>query len=427
MIQPQGTQRMIQAENQTDVIVIGGGPSGAATATILAQRGYRVTVFERDHFPRFHIGESLIPYCYPTITRLGLLDKMKGSHFTKKYGVQFINEHGKLSEPFRFEQYDPHERSQTWQVLRSEFDQLLLNNARAHGVTVHEGARVMDVEMEGDRVVGVRVKCEGEETKSVRASVVVDASGQSSLLIDRMNLREWDPDLKKAAIWSYFKGAKREPGLDAGGTIVIQTQGKKGWFWYIPLHDDMVSVGVVSDHEYLFKNRDSKDPEAIFFEEVGRCLGVQPRIQDAEVCGEFRVLKEYSYKARQGGGNGWVLVGDAFGFLDPLYSSGVLLALTSAEMAGDAIADALDANDPSEARLRAWEPLHRKAMERMRHLVRAFYDGLNFGQLVRKHPEKKHLITDILIGNLFKDEVDELWPLIDALREESVEPAMAGH
>jgi flavin-dependent dehydrogenase len=418
---------MIQAENQTDVIVIGGGPSGAATATILAQRGYRVTVFERDHFPRFHIGESLIPYCYPTITRLGLLDKMKGSHFTKKYGVQFINEHGKLSEPFRFEQYDPHERSQTWQVLRSEFDQLLLNNARAHGVTVHEGARVMDVEMEGDRVVGVRVKCEGEETKSVRASVVVDASGQSSLLIDRMNLREWDPDLKKAAIWSYFKGAKREPGLDAGGTIVIQTQGKKGWFWYIPLHDDMVSVGVVADHEYLFKNRDSKDPEAIFFEEVGRCLGVQPRIQDAEVCGEFRVLKEYSYKARQGGGNGWVLVGDAFGFLDPLYSSGVLLALTSAEMAGDAIADALDANDPSEARLRAWEPLHRKAMERMRHLVRAFYDGLNFGQLVRKHPEKKHLITDILIGNLFKDEVDELWPLIDALREESAEPAMVGH
>lgn len=418
---------MIQAENQTDVIVIGGGPSGAATATILAQRGYRVTVFERDHFPRFHIGESLIPYCYPTITRLGLLDKMKESHFTKKYGVQFINEHGKLSEPFRFEQYDPHERSQTWQVLRSEFDQLLLNNARAHGVTVHEGARVMDVEMEGDRVVGVRVKCEGEETKSVRASVVVDASGQSSLLIDRMNLREWDPDLKKAAIWSYFKGAKREPGLDAGGTIVIQTQGKKGWFWYIPLHDDVVSVGVVADHEYLFKNRDSKDPEAIFFEEVERCLGVQPRIQDAEVCGEFRVLKEYSYKARQGGGNGWVLVGDAFGFLDPLYSSGVLLALTSAEMAGDAIADALDANDPSEARLRAWEPLHRKAMERMRHLVRAFYDGLNFGQLVRKHPEKKHLITDILIGNLFKDEVDELWPLIDALREESAEPAMAGH
>ena len=132
------------------------------------------------------------------------------------------------------------------------------------------------------------------------------------------------------------------------------------------------------------------------------------------------MLKEYSYKARKGAGDGWVLVGDAFGFLDPLYSSGVLLALTSAEMAGDAIADALDANDPSEARLQAWVPMHLKCMERMKRLVCAFYDGLNFGQLVRKHPEKKHLITDILIGNLTKDEVDDLWPLIDALREEDM-------
>jgi len=411
---------MIQANHDTDVIVIGGGPSGATAATIIAQRGYRVTLFEREHFPRFHIGESMIPFCYPTIQRLGMLDKMKVSHFTKKYGVQFINEHGKLSEPFRFEEYDPHERSQTWQVLRSEFDHMMLDNARAHGVVVHEGARVLDVERDGDRVVGVRVKCEGEETKTVRSQVVVDASGQSSLLIDRMNLREWDPDLKKAAIWSYFRGAKRESGLDAGGTIVIQTQGKKGWFWYIPLHDDVVSIGVVADFDYLFKNRDTKDPEKIFYEEVARCPGVQPRIVDSEACDEFRVLKEYSYKASKGAGNGWVLVGDAFGFLDPLYSSGVLLALTSGEMAGDAVADALDANDPSETRLRAWEPLHRKAMDRMRLLVRAFYDGLNFGQLVRKHPDKKHLITDILIGNLFKDEVDELWPIIQAMREEDM-------
>jgi flavin-dependent dehydrogenase len=414
---------MIQSNENTDVVVIGGGPSGATAATLIAQRGYRVSLFERDHFPRFHIGESLIPFCYPTIQRLGMLDKMKGSHFTKKYGVQFINEHGKLSEPFRFEEYDPHERSQTWQVLRSEFDCMMLDNARAHGVVVHEGARVMDVELSedkdsGPRVTGVRVKCEGEETKTVRSRVVVDASGQSSLLIDRMNLREWDPDLKKAAIWSYFRGAKREPGLDAGGTIVIQTKGKKGWFWYIPLHDDVVSVGVVADFDYLFKNRASKDPKAIFFEEVDRCPGVQPRIAGVSACDEFRVLKEYSYKACKAAGDGWVLVGDAFGFLDPLYSSGVLLALTSGQMAADAIADGLDANDTSESQLRSWEADHRKAMERMRNLVRAFYDGLNFGQLVRKHPEKKHLITDILIGNLFKDEVDELWPIIDAMRGE---------
>ncbi len=406
---------MIASSESTDVIVIGGGPSGSATATLLAQRGYRVTVFERDHFPRFHIGESMIPYCYPMIQRLGMLDKMKGSHFTKKYGVQFINELGKLSEPFRFGQYDPHERSQSWQVVRSEFDKMLLDNARDQGVVVHEGARVLDVLFDGNRAYGVKVKLEGETEKEVRAQVVVDASGQSSIIMDRMNLREWDPVLKKAAIWTYWKGAYRDPGIDGGGTVVIQTEGKKGWFWYIPLHDDIVSVGVVAGHDYLFKDRASKDPEKIYWEEVARCPGLQPRIKDAVRTEDYRMQKEYSYKAKKAAGDGWVLVGDAFGFLDPLYSSGLMLALTSAGMAADSVADALDANDLSEARLRSWEAAHVKAMDRMRYLVCAFYDGLNFGKLVRKFPDKKHLITDVLIGNLFNDEVDQLQDMIAEL------------
>lgn len=408
-----------------EVVVIGGGPSGSACATLLAQQGHSVELYEREHFPRFHIGESLIPHTYHTIKRLGLLDKMKGSRFVKKYSVQFVNERGKLSEPFHFIDHDPHESSQTWQVRRSEFDHMLLNNARDHGVKVHEGARVLEVLFEGSQAVGIRVKPEDGPERIVKSKVVIDASGQSSLIIDRLGLREWDPVLKKAAVWTYWKGAYRDVGRDEGATIVLQTHAKKGWFWYIPLHDDIISVGVVAAYDYLFQNRESKDLESIYFEEVNRCPGLQPRLANAQRCDIFRAQKEYSYRAKKAAGDGWVLVGDAFGFLDPLYSSGVLLALTSARMAADTVTEALAEGDLSERRLRAWEPEYVKGMDRMRRLVCEFYDGLNFGKLVRRNPDRKGLITDVLIGNIFKDEIDDLWPLIDAMRADDAQAETA--
>jgi flavin-dependent dehydrogenase len=295
---------------------------------------------------------------------------------------------------------------------------MMLNNAREHGVNVHEGARVLEVLFEGKRAVGVRVKLEDESERVVRSKVVVDASGQSSLLMDRLGLREWDPVLKKAAVWTYWKGAVRDAGRNEGATWVLQTEGKKGWFWYIPLHDDIVSVGVVADHDYLFSNRDSKEFEDIYFEEVARCPGIQPRIAKAKRCDIFRAQKEYTYRSRQAAGDGWVLVGDAFGFLDPLYSSGVLLALTSGASAADAINDGLDKDDVSEAQLRRWEPEFVAGMERMRRLVCEYYDGFSFGRFVRRHPHLKGTLTDVLIGDVFKPEVDVLWPLIDEMRAE---------
>src|SRR6266480_3271861 len=160
------------------VVVIGGGPAGSTASTLLAQKGYRVELFERERFPRFHIGESLIPQTYHVLKRLDMLPKMKASHFVKKYSVQFINQHGKLSEPFYFIDHNPHESSQTWQVVRDELDTMLLDNAREHGVRVHEQARVIEVLFDGERAVGVRVQDETGE-REVRADVVVDASGQA--------------------------------------------------------------------------------------------------------------------------------------------------------------------------------------------------------------------------------------------------------
>jgi flavin-dependent dehydrogenase len=406
---------MIEAV-RPDVVVIGGGPSGATVATLVAQKGFRVTVLERERFPRYHIGESLIPETLPVLARLGLLDKMRGSRFINKHSVQFVSEQGKLSEPFYFADYKPGEGSRTWQVLREEFDQMMLDNAREHGVDVQEGVRVVDVLFDAGRAVGVRAIDEAGVEREIRCSVVVDAAGQSCLIQDRLGLREWDPELKKAAIWTYWKGARRETGRDEGGTIVMQTQGKTGWFWYIPLHDDIVSVGVVAPFDYLFKGRDSKDLETIYHEEVGRCLGVQPRIATAERVAPFRAAKEYSYRSRQVAGDGWVMVGDAFGFLDPLYSSGILLALVSGAQAADAIADGLSKGDTTSAQLGGWGPGYIAGMDRMRKLICHFYDGLNFGRFVREHPERKGLITDVLIGDLFKPEIDSLWPLMEEMR-----------
>jgi flavin-dependent dehydrogenase len=404
---------------EADVVVIGGGPSGSTVSTLLAQHGHRVQLFERERFPRFHIGESLIPHTYWVLKRLGMLEKLKGSHFIKKYSVQFVNQHGRLSEPFYFIDHNPHDCSQTWQVLRGEFDQLMLNNAREHGVDVHEGVRALEVLFEGQRAVGVRVQDEAGGEREVRARVVVDASGQSSMIVSRLGLRKWDADLRKAALWTYWEGAYRDTGRDEGATLVLQTKGKLGWFWYIPLHNDVLSVGVVAGHDYLFKERCDKDLGTIYFEEVQRCPGLQSRLANARRIAPFRAAKEYSYRSTQAAGDGWVVVGDAFGFLDPLYSSGVLLALTSGAMAADAVAEGLARGDTSEAQLRKWEGDFVRGMDRMRRLVREFYEGFSFGRFVGRYPHLKGSVTDVLIGDLFKDSVDELWGPMNTLRAEA--------
>lgn len=415
---------MITANSSPQVIVIGGGPSGATVSTLIAQQGYRVQLFERERFPRYHIGESLIPETFWVLEKLKMLDKMRGSHFIKKYSVQFITSKGKLSEPFYFMDNKPHECSQTWQVLRSEFDHIMLKNAAEQGVDVHEGTRVLEVLFEGKRAVGVAIADEDGNRREVRADVVVDAAGQSTILQDRLGLREWDPVLKKAALWTYWEGAYRDTGRDEGATLVIQTEGKNGWFWYIPLHNNIISVGIVAAYDYLFKNRPAKDHEAIYFEEVARCPGLQPRIANARRAGPFRAAKEYSYRSREVAGDGWAMVGDAFGFLDPLYSSGVLLALKSGALAAEAICEGLAKGDTSAAQLGKWGPGFMQGMDRMRRLVCEFYDGFSFGRFVKRHPNLKGTLTDLLIGDLFRDEVDCVVAPMDAMRAEVMKEAM---
>ena len=396
-----------------EVVVIGGGPAGSTVSSLVAERGHRVRLYERERFPRFHIGESLIPETYWVLRRLGMLEKMQRSHFVKKYSVQFVRASGELSAPFYFWNNRPHECSQTWQVVRSEFDSMMLDNAREHGVDVREGVRVLEVLFEGERAAGVRVREEDGTEREVRARVVVDASGQSALLQHRLGLRVWDPVLNKHAIWTYWKGAYRDSGPDEGATVVLQTADRSGWFWYIPLHDDVVSVGIVAPPSHLFEGRGR--PERVYHEEVERSPAVRRRLASAEQCAGIFSTKDYSYRSGRVAGDGFVLIGDAYQFLDPLYSSGVLLALRSGEAAADAIVAGLEQDDLSEARLSAWGPGFNRGVDRMRRLVCEYYAGFSFGAFVRRYPELKGTVTDLLIGDLFDDRVDTVWGPLESL------------
>jgi flavin-dependent dehydrogenase len=415
------TNKAIQ--DHTDVVVIGGGPAGSTASTLIAQKGYRVQLFERERFPRFHIGESLIPETYWVLQRLNMLPKLKQSNFVKKYSVQFFTPGGKGSTPFYFWDNRPHDCSQTWQVVRSEFDQLLLENAREHGVSAHEGIRVLDVLFDGDRAVGVRIRTENGSTRDIRAHVVVDASGQTGLLQSRLNLRVWDPVLNKGAIWTYFEGAHRDTGRDEGATLVLTTDQRNGWFWYIPLHNDRVSVGVVAPFDYLFKGRTNY--AQTYEEELNRCPAAKERVSKGKRITGYFATKDYSYRASQVSGNGWVLIGDAFAFLDPLYSSGVLLAMKSGELAADAIVEGLANGDTSAAQLGKWGNRFSDGVDRMRRLVCEFYDGFSFGNFVRRYPDHRGTITDILIGDLFTDRVDKVWGPMESLYEPDKQPIPA--
>ena len=400
----------MNTNNNFDVIVMGGGPAGSSVASMLAREGRQVILFEKEIFPRHHIGESLMTDTYWTFRRMGLLEKLRESPFVRKYSVQFANAGGKESRPFYFFEAVHHESAVTWQVTRAKFDELLINHAADSGATVHQGVLVKQVLFEGDRAVGVEVEMQDGSREQFFAKVIVDATGQMAMLSNKFRWRVRDPKLKKAVIYSYFKGAHREPDLNGGATLVLRTEhGSGGWFWYIPLEDGVTSVGIVANPDYLLHGR-GQDLAKILQEEIEKCEPCRKRVGDAERVDKVYSILDYSYRSKHNSGNGFIIIGDAYGFLDPIYSSGVLLALKMAELATDAIHDAFNNNDFSAARLGQYQAKLDRGIESMRKLVYAFYnDGFSFSGFLRKYPDERTHIINLLIGDVFKEGVDNIY------------------
>ena len=362
-------------------------------------------VLEKSRFPRYHVGESLMPFCYFTLERLGLVGRMNEIGFTQKHSVQFVTEDGRQSRPFYFFQHKDHPSSTTWQVLRSQFDQMIADRARDLGAEIRERVQVKDlISDETGACVGVKAVDADGNAFELRAPMTIDATGRDALTQSKRKWRRRDPMLKKIAIWTYFKGAKRDPGLDAGATTVAYIP-EKGWFWYIPLQDDIVSVGVVGERGYLY--RGSSDPAEIFAAEIDNNVWIRDHLEPGQQFGQYWTTGEYSYRSEYCAADGLLLAGDAFAFLDPVFSSGVFLALKSGEMAGEAVDAALAAGDYSAAQFEAYGAELCKGMEAMRKLVYAFYDdSFSFGELIKAHPDVRGALTDCLIGDLFRDFTD---------------------
>ncbi|MEE8368465.1 MAG: NAD(P)/FAD-dependent oxidoreductase [Thermoanaerobaculia bacterium] len=381
-----------------DVVVIGGGPAGTTLATLVQRRGYRCLILERASFPRYHIGESLIPHTYGTLDRLGLLPKLRVSNFPVKQSVRFVSADGRRSTPFYFSETIDGEGARTWQVERSEFDQMCLDNAQRSGVEVRTETSVEAVRFEDGRALGVRARTARADPYEIDSRLVVDASGRATVIGSQLGLRGSVNGLKKGSLWGYYKGGKRLAGIDAGETTIFAIP-RGGWFWYIPLPNDIVSVGIVDDPHHLFKREGTR--EKTFLSETEACRPLQERLSEAQRFSPIRGLRQLAYVNRQTCGDGWLMLGDARAFLDPIYSSGLYLALASAELAAGCICEALAEGDCSVSRLARFEPRLMVGVDVIRRLILAFYDtGFSFRAFLQRFPEQRSALIDCLVGDV---------------------------
>jgi flavin-dependent dehydrogenase len=376
-----------------DVIVIGGGPAGSTAATLLARRGFSVMLMEREKFPRFQIGESLLPYNNDLFDRLGIHDKLKVGDFFPKFGAYFVTGDGKLGYTFRFDRNLPPKYHSSFQVKRAEFDELLLRNAATSGVDVHEQTSVTAIDL-SDPKRAVVTTGSGDRHE---ARFVIDASGHSSVLGSKIGDKSDVASLKKVAVFAHYRGVPRPEGRDAGNTVIVVLQ--NAWFWMIPVNGELMSVGLVVDRDHVTSC--GLTPEELLDRTIAGTPWTAERMCDAQRVTQVYVRRDFSYLMKNIVGENYALVGDAAGFIDPIFSTGVFIAMKSADIATTAIESRLRRG--SMRLLRRYERDVISALSKYFRFISNFYRR-EFLEVFLQPQERFGLlpvIVGILAGNIF--------------------------
>ncbi|WP_437575745.1 NAD(P)/FAD-dependent oxidoreductase [Sorangium sp. So ce887] len=401
-----------------DAIILGGGPGGSTLAASLARLGRRALVLERERFPRFHIGESLLPRSREIFERLGLDEKLDAL-FLRKYGARFLcSSTGRMRTYSFADAFEP-KFEFAYQVQRDAFDQLLLRHAAELGAEVRESWEAVEVLFDGSRAVGVRARprarsgdaalADSSDAVELRAPVIVDATGRDTLLASRMRRKAQVAELDKTALFAHYEGVVREEGIHQGNIQVVIFE--HGWFWFIPFRGEVTSVGAVVSSSWLRSRRKGESLDELFDRAVAESVWAREFLANARRTRPVGALADFSYRIDQLAGDGWLFVGDAGGFLDPLFSTGAHLAIKGADLAATAIHRALEAGDTSRAAFAGYEAEVRYAVDLFLGVVQGFYKG-HFRETLfeeNQRPTMRKLITSMLAGDVFHAERRPQW------------------
>ncbi len=385
-------------ESACDVLVVGGGPGGSTIAALLAERGKRVVLVEKEKHPRFHIGESLLPLNLPLFEKLGVAHEIERIGMMK-YGAEFVSqEHGRSTRVDFADAWDKR-FPYAYQVRRSEFDHVLWRNAAAKGAEVIEECRVADVAFPPEGGALVTARDAGGCEHRWRARFLVDASGRDTVIASKLGLKRRNRRHNSAAIFGHFAGARRLPGRDAGNISIAWFE--HGWFWFIPLADGTTSVGAVGRPAY-FKSREG-DLHSFFMDTIALCPEIAERLKEARLLGPVTATGNYSYRAQRMTGEDYILVGDAFAFIDPVFSTGVYLAMMSGFFGADAVETCLDR--PREAR-RALRRFEREAGRGLRsftwYIYRVRMPAIRNMLMAERPPRQvKAAVLSLLAGDVY--------------------------